>query len=82
MALKLKYWRKFRSLSIDELAAKANVSPQTIVNIEAHGIEPRPKTVRKLAEALEVTPDKLLVFEEVENEPLTKLPKFLAVALS
>ena len=60
MEIRLKYWRQRRSLSIDELAAQAKVSPQTIVNIELHGHHPRPKTIRKLAAGLDVTLDELL----------------------
>ena len=64
MKVRLKYWRTRRALSVDGLAEKAHVSTQTIVNIEKYGKEPRPTTIRKLAAALEVSIDELIVVNE------------------
>ena len=45
-----------RLLSQRELAKRANVAHRTIVEAEAGRQVPHPKTMRKLAEALEVDP--------------------------
>ena len=52
--------RELRALSQRELAARAKVSVTTVNRIEVGKCKPMPKTVRKLAEALGVTPEKLL----------------------
>lgn len=52
----LKDLRQQRFLSIRDLAKRADVSPQTIVTIEAGRRPPRPTTMRQLAEALGVEP--------------------------
>jgi transcriptional regulator with XRE-family HTH domain len=51
--------RERKALTQDELAEKAGVSRQTVLKIEG-GLEPRPKTVRKLAAALGVEPADLM----------------------
>ena len=45
-----------RLLSQRELAKRANVAQRTVVEAEAGRQVPHPKTMRKLAEALEVGP--------------------------
>ena len=55
----LRYWRDRRLLSMRELAEKAGVGYVTIFRLE-HGKTATGRTVRKLAEALQVTPDDLL----------------------
>ncbi len=57
---KLKEARMRRLLTQEELAEKAGVSPSTIVNIERDQAEPHFRTIRKLAEALDVDPTSLL----------------------
>ncbi len=52
--------RALRALSQRELAARARLSVTTVKRIETGQRKPMPKTVRKLAEALGVTPEKLL----------------------
>ena len=52
--------REARALSQRELAALAKLSVTTLNRIEAGRRKPMPKTVRKLAEALGVTPEELL----------------------
>jgi transcriptional regulator with XRE-family HTH domain len=52
--------RELRALSQRELAARAKLSVTTVNRIETGQRRPIPKTVRKLAEALEVTPEELL----------------------
>ena len=51
--------RQSQLLSQRELAARANVAPKTVVDIENGKIRPHPATLRKLAEALGVPPSAL-----------------------
>lgn len=75
MKLKLRYWRQKRALSIDDLAEKAEVSPQTIVSIEK-GKEARPATIRKLATALDIDVAELIEPRSLAmEEPLVITPK-------
>jgi transcriptional regulator with XRE-family HTH domain len=58
---KLRGVRDRRLLSQRELAEKAGLSPTTILKLEADRVEePHPRTVRKLAKALDVAPTELL----------------------
>ncbi len=58
---KLRRVRDARLLSQRELAEKARLSPTTILKLETDRIaEPHPRTIRKLAEALEVDPAELV----------------------
>jgi transcriptional regulator with XRE-family HTH domain len=57
---KLKKIRTRRFLTQEELAARAGVSPATIVRVERNQAEPHISTMRKLAEALDVEPTELL----------------------
>ena len=52
--------RELRALSQRDLAALARLSVTTINRIETRKRKPMPRTVRKLAEALGVTPGELL----------------------
>ena len=52
--------RELRALSQRELAALAGLSVTTVNRIETGQHKPMPRTVRKLAEALGVTPEELL----------------------
>lgn len=55
--VKLKTARVLKGLSIAQLAERAAVAQRTILLLEHGGTDtPRPNTVRKLAEALEVDP--------------------------
>lgn len=67
MALRLKYWRTRRALSIDDLAARAGMSTQTIVNLEKDRQPARPRTIQKLADALAINVDDLLEVEETNQ---------------
>ena len=48
-----------KALSQRDLAALANISVSTLNRIETGQRKPMPRTVRKLAEALKVTPEEL-----------------------
>jgi transcriptional regulator with XRE-family HTH domain len=52
--------REQRLLTQEELAARAGVQPFTISRIETDKVEPRFRTIRKLAEALGVDPQTLI----------------------
>jgi len=60
----LKRIRERRYLSQRALADKAGVSPDTIVKLEQDRVEPRPSTILKLADALDVHPDRLTGFSD------------------
>lgn len=57
---KVREVRKRRMLTQDELALKSGVGVTTIVRIEGNQVEPHGRTIRKLAEALDVEPSDLL----------------------
>jgi transcriptional regulator with XRE-family HTH domain len=62
----LKRIRERRYLTQRELADKAALSPDTIVKLEMNRVEPRVGTIMKLAEALQVHPDRLTGFSDDE----------------
>lgn len=57
---RLKDLRIRRALTQDELAEKAGIGKNTVNRIEKNHTEPRPPTLRKLAQALEVDPAELV----------------------
>lgn len=58
--IRLKHWRQNRALTIAELSEKSKVSKATIVKLEKPNHRtPNMSTVRKLAEALKITPAEL-----------------------
>ena len=63
MRIRLKEWRERRLLTQAELAERVEVTVGTINRIERGVHEPRFSTIRKLAAALDVTPDDLIVGE-------------------
>lgn len=56
---RLKDVRERQLMTQRDLAAKAGVSKTTLVRLEAHGMDAELRTVRKLAQALEVAPEEL-----------------------
>ncbi len=60
MNAKVRRLRVLHALSQRELAAQAKLSVTTVNRIETGQRKPMPRTVRKLAEALGVTPEELL----------------------
>ena len=57
---RLKFLRKSRELSADDLAEKSGINAATIKRIERRGIRPTIATVLKIARALNVQPALLL----------------------
>lgn len=73
MVVALEHIRRLRGLSQRELAEKAGVSPATVYELEVgKRPTPRPSTLRKLAEALEVEIADILGEPAV---PLAKAPR-------
>ena len=67
--MKLKEWRLYRVLSQAELAELAGVTKSTIVALENQSERrPHPKTLRKLAMALQTEPGRLLERPDPEKE--------------
>ena len=60
--------REQRFLSPGELAEKAGISRNTLWRIESGDYPARPRTVRKLAEALGVQPTDLASMDELRAE--------------
>ena len=60
---RLRDLRKRALMSQRELAKRSGVGVTTIVRIERNQVEPHGRTIRKLAEALEVAPEELVKTE-------------------
>ncbi len=60
----LKRLRTLNALTQEELADKADLTPAAVARIERNEAEPRPSTLRKLAQALGVQPRQLIEGEE------------------
>lgn len=74
LAERLVHEREKKSFSQDTLALRAGVSPKTIKRIEEKKVDaPRPVTIRRLAEALEIDPDHLRPPAELEAEQLSRI---------
>ncbi len=56
----LKRLRTEHALTQEELAANAGLTTAAVARIERNEANPRPSTLRKLAEALEVSPSELV----------------------
>jgi transcriptional regulator with XRE-family HTH domain len=63
MRIRLKDWRQRRLLTQAELAERVGMTVGTINRIERGVHEPRFSTIRKLAAALDMAPDDLIVVE-------------------
>ena len=57
---RLRTLRQEKFFSQRELAEAARLSPATILKLETNRAEPHPRTIRKLAKALEVEPSELV----------------------
>jgi transcriptional regulator with XRE-family HTH domain len=63
-AMKLRELRRRRVLTLEELAEKADVGRNTIWRLEHGVMGAQPRTIRKLAKALDVEPSELVKAEE------------------
>lgn len=70
----LRAWRQRKALSQRDLADLSGVGVATIVRIE-HGQTARPSTIRKLAQALDVTPELLIAGPEPPATPRRPAPE-------
>lgn len=57
----VRHWRTLRTLTQVELAKKAGLSQAALVRIERNQADPHVSTIRKLANALEVSPEQLIL---------------------
>lgn len=57
----IKILREQKALSQRDLASLARLNPATVNRIETGQHKPQPGTIRKIARALEVRPEELLV---------------------
>lgn len=73
LAKKIKALRTRKGLSQDELAIGAQLNLRTIQRIESGETEPRGDTLKRLANALEVTPDELIDWAEEEDTTMLML---------
>jgi transcriptional regulator with XRE-family HTH domain len=78
IADRLRHERETKSLSRENLAYLAGISPKTIKRLEEQQVaNPRPVTIRKLAEALEIDPARLRPPEELEADQLARIERRL-----
>jgi len=59
----LRRLRILNALTQEELAGKAGLTPATVARIERNETEPRPSTLRKLAQALGEEPRRIIETE-------------------
>ena len=60
LAYTVRTLRRRQALTQEELAEKAGLSATTVANLETDSHEPSVRTLRKIADALNVTPQQLL----------------------
>lgn len=72
MLKSLYYWRMMRALTLEELAKKAGINYTTLSKVENLKQSPFPKTIRAIAEALDVSVEQL--YQE-PPEPFRKKDK-------
>ncbi|MHA7832023.1 MAG: serine hydrolase [Flagellimonas sp.] len=69
---RLKYQRKMKGYSQEELAHRTNVTVRTIQRIEKEEVSPHLNTVKLLAVALEIEVDELVPLENPKEETIKK----------
>jgi transcriptional regulator with XRE-family HTH domain len=78
LAERLEHERTKKSLSQDTLALRAGVSAKTIKRIEEQKVDnPRPVTIRRISEALDIEPDELRPPPELEQDQLNRIERHL-----
>ena len=79
LAERVQHERERKSLSRDDLALRSGVSGKTVKRIEEQKVEnPRPVTIRRLADALGIEPEKLRPPVEIEEDQLHRIEDELA----
>ncbi|MCH7836471.1 MAG: helix-turn-helix transcriptional regulator [Chloroflexi bacterium] len=73
--IRLAAWRERKALSQRDLAQRAGVSQFSISKIETGQQKPRPSTLRKLASALDLTPEELFVSPDEPNSERRRQPR-------
>jgi transcriptional regulator with XRE-family HTH domain len=74
LAKKLEHERERKSYSQDTLALRSGVSSKTIKRIEEQKVDsPRPVTIRRLADALDIDPAELRPPNELEGDQLERI---------
>jgi DNA-binding XRE family transcriptional regulator len=59
----VRHWRTLRTLTQVQLAQRAGISPAALVRIERNQADPHVSTIRRLSDALEVSPEQLILGE-------------------
>ncbi|UBM59630.1 serine hydrolase [Marinilongibacter aquaticus] len=72
IAERLKYQRKIKGLSQEELSLKTNVTVRTIQRIEKAEVNPHLNTIKLLAAALEIEVDELMPLQNPKEEAVKK----------
>ncbi len=57
----VRHWRTLRTLTQVQLAEKAGISSAALVRIEKNQADPHVSTIRKLSDALGVSPEQLIL---------------------
>ncbi len=70
---RLKFMRKLRGLSQEQLAEKIEISPKNLSKIEIGQTFPTPENIEKIAKYLNITVDALFSFDNYED--VAKLKK-------
>lgn len=73
----IRLWRVWRCYSTRELAQKADINHVHLVRLEDGEYMPTAKTIRKIADALEIEPH-VLMTEEPPNNLISKMASALA----
>lgn len=78
LAERVQHERERQSLSQDTLALAAGVSSKTVKRIEEEKVDnPRPVTIRRIADALGVEPEQLRPPADLEQDQLTRIERKL-----
>ena len=80
LAKKIKELRIRKGFSQDQLAETAHINLRTVQRIESGETEPRGDTLKRLAMALDVTPDELIVWAEQEDDSFLMFVNLSALA--
>lgn len=82
LAARVQHERERQSLSRESLALRADVNPRTVKRIEEQKVDnPRPSTIRRLAEALEIEPEQLRPPDGLEEDQLNRIEGMLVQLL-